>query len=221
MFLQKLSFAHRRCLRMDILPVHLTIMMCFVCGHSLIHNCTNYKQINKENIRNCLRAYFQTDLLKLTTVPSKSVKNVDNTTKQNKNIVNSDFNKIVSEFISYLNKSEFSFFSDNLKITFEQVNDTINISFNATEENRLLARKMKMPMNNLLQYMIVPGFLMAGILPWVMPGLNMAVMALSMINNMAFTSGLFALVRSYVFDKEPDEHVVYINHGYKNKKHYK
>lgn len=79
-----------------------------------------------------------------------------------------------------------------------------------------LGRKMKMSMN-MIQYMIVPGFLMAGILPWIMPGLQMAVSMLSMVNNMAFTSGLVALVRSYVFDKEPDEHVVYVNHGYKSK----
>lgn len=83
-------------------------------------------------------------------------------------------------------------------------------------DNFGVSRKVKMSMN-MLQYLIVPGFLMAGILPWIMPGLQMVVMALSMINNMAFTSALVAIVRSYVFDKEPEEHVIYVNHGYKNK----
>lgn len=108
--------------------------------------------------------------------------------------------KAVSSGVVYdLKSSEFS--------------ENSNIYFNNPSS---LGRKMKMSMN-MIQYMIVPGFLMAGILPWIMPGLQMVVSILSMVNNMAFTSALVALVRSYVFDKEPDEHVVYINHGYKSK----
>lgn len=143
------------------------LTVCFIHGCTSSNNCIGYKQINKDNIRNCLEANQKP----LNVVPEKAVKDVD------------------SEVVLYdLKTSEFS-----------------------------LARKMKMSMNT-LQYLLVAGFLMAGILPWIMPGLQMAVSVLSMINNMAFTSALVALIRSYVFDKEPDEHVVYINHGYKHKK---
>nr|CAI5820445.1 unnamed protein product [Callosobruchus analis] len=80
-------------------------------------------------------------------------------------------------------------------------------------------RKIKMPKPNsqTMQYLLVPGFLMAGILPWVMPKLQMVVMMLSMVNNMAFTSALFTLIRNFIFERETAQHVLYINNGYKKK----
>ncbi|VEN36852.1 unnamed protein product [Callosobruchus maculatus] len=80
-------------------------------------------------------------------------------------------------------------------------------------------RKIKMPRPNsqTMQYLLVPGFLMAGILPWVMPKLQMVAMMLSMVNNMAFTSALFTLIRNFIFERESAQHVLYINNGYKKK----
>lgn len=99
-----------------------------------------------------------------------------------------------------------------LKLNIE--NDSVKLSFNDFNE---VGRKMDSNTNNVMQYMLVPSFLMAGILPWVMPKLQMAVMIVSMLNNMIFSSALFSLVRSYVFEQQPDEHVIYINQGYRNK----
>lgn len=86
-----------------------------------------------------------------------------------------------------------------------------------TKDNKEMQRKMKMSMNNMLPYMIIPGFLMAGILPWILPGIKMVVMAVTMVNQMAFNAALFGLIRSYIFDTEKEEHIVYINHGYRKK----
>nr|XP_008201385.1 PREDICTED: uncharacterized protein LOC103315171 [Tribolium castaneum] len=86
-----------------------------------------------------------------------------------------------------------------------------------TKDSTEMQRKMKMSMNNMLPYMIIPGFLMAGLLPWILPGIKMVVMAVTMVNQMAFNMALFGLIRSYIFDTEKEEHIVYINHGYRKK----
>ncbi|KAF2879889.1 hypothetical protein ILUMI_26284 [Ignelater luminosus] len=92
-----------------------------------------------------------------------------------------------------------------------------------TDNNKdVIARKMKskMSMKNMIPFMLVPGLLLAGIMPWVIPKLKMLVMAVGMLNQMAFTGALFSLVRGYVFDSAPNEHIFYINHGYLNEKHH-
>lgn len=83
------------------------------------------------------------------------------------------------------------------------------------EEKRAIASTFK----RYMPYLIVPGLLMSGLLPWIMPAVKMMVMTVSMVNQMAFTSALMAIVRSYIFDTAKEEHVVYVNQGYK-KQHY-
>ncbi|KAJ3641783.1 hypothetical protein Zmor_028261 [Zophobas morio] len=107
--------------------------------------------------------------------------------------------------------------SRGLELHFKNVNNSLSINVQ-TKEDGEMERKMQMSMKNMMPYMIVPGLFMAGILPWVIPGLKMAVMAVSMMNQMAFNAAFFSLIRSYIFDTRNEEHVVYINHGYRPKR---
>lgn len=69
-----------------------------------------------------------------------------------------------------------------------------------------------------MKYLLVPALIMSGLVPYILPPIKMAVMFVSMMTNMAFTSALFTLVRSYIFDPRPEEeNVVYYNYGYKKK----
>lgn len=145
-----------------------------------------YKPINKENIRNSF------------------------------NTVNEYSDDVTSEEIQALVKNISETLLPNfIKITLSD--GYLQLSVNLPKENvESIGRKLSSKMDNMMQYMIAPGFLMAGILPWVMPKLQMAVMMVSMVNNMIFSSALFSLVRSYIFEQQPDEHIIYVNHGYRN-----
>lgn len=79
-------------------------------------------------------------------------------------------------------------------------------------------RGMKKRMMNFLPFLLAPALMLAGVMPWVIPPLKMAVMFATMINNMALSSAAFLLIRNHVFNIPKDEHVVYINHGYKKVK---
>lgn len=159
-----------------------------------------YKQINKENIRNSLNkngANYTSDASE---------------TSQGNAVQTDELNTVLK------NISE-RFLPDFLRL--DIVDDNVKLYFDISKEDeKSVARKMSSNTSNMMQYALVPSFLMAGILPWVMPKLQMAVMMISMLNNMIFSSALFSLVRSYVFEHEPDEHIVYINHGYRNKPHH-
>ncbi|CAG9865356.1 unnamed protein product [Phyllotreta striolata] len=104
------------------------------------------------------------------------------------------------------------------KITIKLANDSIIFSYKTPDgvENR--KTKSESPASKIIQYALIPAFFMSGVMPWIMPKLQMAVMVVTMVNNMVFSSALFTLVRNFVFDKRPDEHVVYVNNGYRNKK---
>ncbi|XP_060525094.1 uncharacterized protein LOC132701305 [Cylas formicarius] len=106
--------------------------------------------------------------------------------------------------------------NENLRITASKTEDFLELRLGVRNATGV-ARGMKTSMQKLVPYVAVPALVMAGIMPWVMPGLQLATTAVTMINQMAFTSSLVMLIRSYIFDPKPDEHVVYINHGYKNK----
>lgn len=99
-------------------------------------------------------------------------------------------------------------------------NNTSDVQPETDNNNEVIARKMKSKMNmkNMIPFMLVPGLLLAGIMPWVIPQLKMMVMAVGILNQVAFTSALFSLVRGYVFDTVPNEHIFYVNHGYSNEK---
>ncbi|RZC34915.1 hypothetical protein BDFB_013134 [Asbolus verrucosus] len=128
----------------------------------------------------------------------------------------------IPEFEDFLNegasKKSWKFeLTEGLEMQIKMMNnETVSVNFKTKDVDNM-QRKMKMSMKNMMPYMIIPGFLMAGILPWVIPGLKMVVMAVSMVNQMAFTSALFGLIRSHIFDTEQEEHIVYINHGYRKK----
>ncbi|XP_028141032.1 uncharacterized protein LOC114335075 [Diabrotica virgifera virgifera] len=111
------------------------------------------------------------------------------------------------------NETTFSISNLNFKIS----NNTLNISFR--NDSSRIGRKMKQSTANLLQYALVPAFFMSGMMPWIMPKIQMMVMMLSMMNNMMFSSALFTMIRNYVFEKTPNEHVVYVNNGFKNRIH--
>ncbi|XP_076253601.1 uncharacterized protein LOC143192028 [Rhynchophorus ferrugineus] len=73
--------------------------------------------------------------------------------------------------------------------------------------------------NSMSPYIMMPALVISGILPWILPGLKMAAGFVQMINQIAFMAGLMSLVRGFVFDQNPSEHVVYVNNGYHKNKH--
>ncbi|KAK5650542.1 hypothetical protein RI129_001571 [Pyrocoelia pectoralis] len=95
-----------------------------------------------------------------------------------------------------------------------EIADAINESRKEVTEKR----KLKLPKNGkkVLPFLIVPGLVLAGILPWIVPQLKIVVMAVGLINQIALSSAIFSFLRSYIFDKKAEEHIFYINHGYKN-----
>lgn len=95
-------------------------------------------------------------------------------------------------------------------------NETVDMSVKFNNDSAVSERKMKMNTSNILAMLFAPAMFIAGIMPWILPGVKMAVMMVTMINNMAFSSALFALIRGYIFDTRPDDHIIYINQGYKN-----
>lgn len=99
-------------------------------------------------------------------------------------------------------------------------NETLDLSFKFNKNNTEVSeRKMKMSTNNVLAMLFAPAMFIAGWMPWILPGIKMAVMFVTMMNNMAFSSALFALIRGYIFDTRPDDHIIYVNNGYKNSDH--
>lgn len=186
---------------MYLLSVYLILLPFFVYGSSdRSVNYDLYKSINKENIRNSLHVSVNSAM--------KGASNNDDEIK-NSTIKADNINKVIKNITD-------KFLPKFLKLDLD--NECMKISLDIPkEEGRALARKMSTKMSNLMQYMLVPSFLMAGILPWVMPKLQMVVMMVSMVNSMIFSRALFSLIRSYVFEQQPDEHVIYINHGYRNK----
>lgn len=84
---------------------------------------------------------------------------------------------------------------------------------NSTE---VAERKMKKKMPNVLPFLVTPGLVMAGILPWVLPQIKMLVFIVGMMNQVAFSMSFFSLVRRYIFEGNNAEHTFYVNHGYQN-----
>lgn len=97
-------------------------------------------------------------------------------------------------------------------------NNTVDLTFSFGKDNSevLAARKMKMSKSNVLALFLIPAMWIAGMMPWILPGIKMVVMMVTMMNNMAFSTALFSLIRGYLFDVRPDDHIIYLNYGYKN-----
>lgn len=99
-------------------------------------------------------------------------------------------------------------------------NNSVDVIFSvASGGGEVSERKMKMSTSNILALLFIPAMWIAGMMPWILPGVKMAVMMVTMMNNMAFSTALFSLIRGYLFDTRPDDHVVYLNYGYKNGQH--
>lgn len=114
----------------------------------------------------------------------------------------------------------------NIDINIDISSTTLSVSLiikNKSEEFRGIMEKTSQffpSMNSpMLSYMLMPALTLAGVVPWVLPGIRMAAGFVQMVNQMAFMAGLAALVRSYVFEARPDEHTVYVNQGYNSHGH--
>lgn len=99
-------------------------------------------------------------------------------------------------------------------------NNTVNTTFSLLNNNNSEVSerqlKMKTSASNVVALLFIPAMWIAGMMPWVLPGIKMVVMFVTMMNNMAFSSALFSLIRGYLFDTRPEDHVIYLNYGYKN-----
>lgn len=108
----------------------------------------------------------------------------------------------------------------NLKESFNGNTSLISFDFIKNQNRSDVSErklKMKMSTSNILAVLFVPAMWIAGMMPWIIPGIKMAAMMVMMMNNMAFSSALFSLIRGYLFDTQPEDHIVYLNYGYKNK----
>lgn len=126
--------------------------------------------------------------------------------------------RVAAEINQFLEQNEVSIgVGSKLTIKFlPSGNETVDMTVKFNNDSAVSERKMKMNTSNILALLFAPAMFIAGIMPWVLPGVKMAVMFVTMINNMAFSSALFALIRGYIFDTRPDDHIIYINNGYKN-----
>lgn len=130
-----------------------------------------------------------------------------------------DFSRRLALQISeFLRQNEVSIdVGSKLKIKFlSSGNETVDMTVKVNNDTEVSERKMKMNTSNILALLFTPAMFIAGMMPWILPGVKMAVMMVTMMNNMAFSSALFALIRGYIFDTRPDDHILYINNGYKN-----
>lgn len=100
------------------------------------------------------------------------------------------------------------------------INNYLKDTDNANQSNsttNVIARKIRKKMTDFLPILITPAFVLAGIMPWIMPKLKLAVFTIGLINNFVFFQALFSLVRNYVFNTAKNEHIIYLNNGYKKK----
>lgn len=127
--------------------------------------------------------------------------------------------RVAGEINKFLEQNEVSI-GVGTKLTIKFLpsgNETVDmtVKFN-NNDSAVSERKMKMNTSNILALLFAPAMFIAGMMPWILPGVKMAVMMVTMMNNMAFSSALFTLIRGYIFDTRPDDHILYINNGYKN-----
>lgn len=171
----------------------LIITCSFVCGSSDVTGCLHVNQAG---------------CLKLTKESNSSVTSRDN----ERTVRNLNFSAIDTVERNDLLNRQLMIRDDNntLSFTFDFSKDN---NSSAVSERKL---KMKMSTNNVLALLFIPAMWIAGIMPWVLPGIKMAAMMVTMMNNMAFSSALFSLIRGYLFDTQKEDHIVYLNYGYKN-----
>lgn len=153
------------------------------------------------------------DCLRTTNSALMCFKNVIDNIQLNNNVSNNNMELLYETFSDRLYKT---INDSNYVLTIDDVNFPIELS-NTTSVSE---RKMKMNVGKILPFLIAPAFFLAGIMPWILPPLKMAVSFVGLINNIVFVQALYSLVRNYVFNAVKDEHIIYLNHGYKNKVHH-
>lgn len=82
-------------------------------------------------------------------------------------------------------------------------------------------KKWRKKFYNIVPFLLLPGLIMAAILPFVLPALKMTTVAVGMLNNMALSGAIFTLLRNNAFNDRYDKKVIYVNEGYDNEKHAK
>ncbi|XP_045460480.1 uncharacterized protein LOC123670929 [Harmonia axyridis] len=172
---------------------------CVVCDVSRT-NCSNYQQVLKENLRNCV---FDNGVIGNAEVIEKKTESTfgDLASKTQKNPETWEL-QLTEKYGLSIRK-----YQDDLTLQITNLSTSVE------------ARKKRMKVMDIIPYLIIPGFISAGVLPWLIPGMKIAVMGVAMINQMAFTSSLFSLIRGYIFDTSQEDHIVYVNHGYNKYKH--
>lgn len=145
--------------------------------------------------------------------------NVVKSPKKSDYVITSNGTKVLSEqFDEIMNRPNYVTHIGNALVTITKTEPGgVNLQMKLSNSTAVAERKMKMKMNDFLPYLIAPAFFLAGIMPWIIPKLKMAVFLVGLINNIAFSQALYALVRNYVFNSAKDEHIIYLNHGYKYK----
>lgn len=197
--------------------VFLTVAVYFVCQHVLTDavECDDcHQETASDKLKNCFNA---------TNSAYYCLKNVLIQVISNPNHTNVSTNSLITllndELEKFAQQKKFSIdIGDTKLIVHNKENGNFDLSIKTSNSTDLAERKMKMKMENFLPYLIAPAFLMAGVMPWILPKLKIAVMLVGLINNIAFSQALFSLVRNYVFNTVPEEHIIYLNNGYKNKK---
>lgn len=82
------------------------------------------------------------------------------------------------------------------------------------EEGRGHMKKMKKMMKKFMPYMMIPGMMALGYMPFALASLKMFVMNAMMLNMMAFNAAIFLTLRNMVFGPRKGEHIKYHNFGY-------
>lgn len=195
--------------------VFLTIAVYFACQHACVDaECADcHRESASDKVINCFNA---------TNSAYYCFKNVLAQIISNPNQTNMNSNSLITllndELEKFARQKELSIdIGDVQLVVHNKENGNFDLSVKSSNKTDLAERKMKMKMGDFLPYLIAPAFFMAGIMPWILPKLKMAVMVVGLINNIAFSQALFSLIRNYVFNTVPEEHIIYLNNGYKNK----
>ncbi|XP_053612726.1 uncharacterized protein LOC128676572 [Plodia interpunctella] len=95
-------------------------------------------------------------------------------------------------------------------------NGKINVDVLKNEITTARGSKLKKQFYNIVPILLIPGLIMAAVLPFVLPAMKLATVATVMLNNMALTGAVFTLLRDNAFNDHSRPKVKYINAGWKN-----
>ena len=206
------------------------------CSNQTLTNPNEMSVVVPSSLRNCVSSFrnviecfrtrnFLTCLRSIASIRGLSL-NLNPNQNQNPN-PNQNSLSIVESLINYLLQA----FHVSDVIRLKMLNGTTSSSSSSTSSflsqsfdvvlqikptNQIneFSRKMKMKMSNIVGMMLMPPLIMAGLVPFIIPGFSMAVFLNSILNNMAFTSAIFTFIRSNIFDTDPHDNIIYVNNGY-------